>query len=78
MSQLQADPKGAGAGQASVEQVDEFANLLKQNFKPRTERAETEIDNAVTTLVKQALADSSVIRDDVLDTIEEMIARLDE
>jgi type VI secretion system protein ImpC len=78
MSQLQPDPKGAGAGQASVEQVDEFANLLKQNFKPRTERAETEIDNAVTTLVKQALADSSVIRDDVLDTIEEMIARLDE
>ena len=29
------------------------------------------------TLVRQALADTSVIKDDVLDTIEEMIARLD-
>ena len=47
-------------------------------FKPRTERAETEIDNAVNTLVKQALADQNLIKDDVLDTLDEMIARLDE
>ncbi len=33
-------------GQATAE-VDEFSSLLKQSFKPRTERAETEIDNAV-------------------------------
>ena len=31
-----------------------------------------------TTLVTQALKDSSVVKDDVLDTIEEMIARLDQ
>ena len=31
-----------------------------------------------TTLVTQALADSTVVKDQVLDTIEEMIARLDE
>lgn len=76
MSQLQADPKSLE--QTTVQEVEEFASLLKQNFKPRTERAESEIDNAVSTLVRQALADTSVIRDDVLDTIEEMIARLDE
>lgn len=58
--------------------ADEFASLLKQSFKPRTERAATEVENAVTTLVRQALSDTSVIKDDVLDTIEEMIARLDE
>jgi type VI secretion system protein ImpC len=57
---------------------DEFASLLKQSFKPRTERAATEVENAVSTLVQQALADTSLIRDDVLDTIEEMIARIDE
>jgi type VI secretion system protein ImpC len=57
---------------------DEFAGLLKQSFKPRSERAATEVENAVSTLVQQALADTSVIREDVLDTIDEMIARLDE
>ena len=57
---------------------DEFASLLKQSFKPRTERAATEVENAVSTLVQQALADTSLIKDDVLDTIEEMIARIDE
>jgi type VI secretion system protein ImpC len=58
--------------------VEEFASLLKQTFKPRTERASTEVDNAITTLVKTALADTNVIKDDVLDTISEMIQRLDE
>jgi type VI secretion system protein ImpC len=59
-------------------EVEEFATLLKQSFKPRSERAETEVENAVATLVKLALADQSVIKTDVLETIESMIARLDE
>jgi len=57
---------------------EEFANVLKQSFKPRTDRAATEVENAVTTLVREALADTTIIQDDVLDTIESMIARLDE
>src|SRR5262245_55877668 len=63
--------------QTPTSDVDEFAALLKQNFKPRTERAATELDNAVKTLVEQALADTSAIKSDVLDTISEMIAQLD-
>ncbi len=59
-------------------EADEFAELLKQNFKPRTERAASEVENAVQTLVSQALADSTLIKGEVLDTIEEMIARIDE
>jgi type VI secretion system protein ImpC len=62
----------------AVAEADEFAQLLKQNFKPRTERAATEVENAVQTLVSQALADATLIKGEVLDTIEEMIARLDE
>jgi type VI secretion system protein ImpC len=58
--------------------VDEFSALLKQSFKPRTERAATEVENAVSTLVKEALADQNLVSADVLDTIENMIARLDE
>src|SRR3954467_32792 len=66
--------------EASVEtrSPDEFAAVLKQSFKPRSDRAATEVENAVTTLVHQPLADTTVIKDDVLDTIEGMIARLDE
>ncbi len=67
------DPATGGA----TTSVDEFQSLLKQSFKPRTERAATEVENAVTTLVKQALADSSVVKDDILDTITEMIAQID-
>lgn len=66
------------AGVPLVENLDEFASVLKQSFKPRTERAATEVEHGIQTLVTQALADSSVVKDDVIDTIEEMIARLDE
>jgi type VI secretion system protein ImpC len=66
------------APEAEGREVDEFSTLLKQSFKPRSERAATEVENAVTTLVQQALADTSLVKEDVLDTIEEMIARLDE
>src|SRR3974390_1476219 len=64
-------------GPVQVQEADEFATLLKQSFKPRTERAATEVENAVKTLVEQALSDTSLIKSDVLDTLEEMIAQLD-
>jgi type VI secretion system protein ImpC len=38
--------------QTQTRDADEFAALLKQSFKPRTERAATELDNAVKTLVE--------------------------
>jgi type VI secretion system protein ImpC len=63
--------------QTQTRDADEFAALLKQNFRPRTERAATEIDNAVRTLAEQALADASLVKSDVLDTIGDMIAQLD-
>ena len=66
------------AKQAEGPATDDFASLLKQSFKPRTERAATEVENAVTTLVREALKDQAVIKEDVLDTIEEMIARIDQ
>ncbi len=65
------------AGVALAE-ADEFASVLKQTFKPRTERAEVEVENAVSTLVKQALDDETLVKPEVVETIKEMIARLDE
>ncbi|MBM7068828.1 type VI secretion system contractile sheath large subunit [Actibacterium sp. 188UL27-1] len=61
----------------AISEVDEFSALLKQNFKPRSETAATEVENAVGTLVKEALSDSTVIKTDILDTIDEMISKLD-
>jgi type VI secretion system protein ImpC len=72
--ELQSTPAAAPA----VAEADDFAARLKQKFKPRSERAASEVESAVQTLVTQALADSKVIKTEVLDTIEEMIARLDE
>src|ERR1051326_5612210 len=73
--------KAAGSSKEALVETrdpDEFATILKQSFKPRSDRAATEVENAVTTLVREALADTTVIKDDVLDTIDGMIARLDE
>ena len=67
-----------GAKQTEVREAEDFAALLKQSFKPRTERAATEVENAITTLVREALKGETVIKEDVLDTIEDMIARIDE
>ncbi|HXQ05464.1 MAG TPA: type VI secretion system contractile sheath large subunit, partial [Bradyrhizobium sp.] len=41
--------------QTQTRDADEFASLLKQSFKPRTERAASELQNSVKTLVEQAL-----------------------
>jgi type VI secretion system protein ImpC len=75
-SELKRDEDVSGAVQH--QDAQEFSELLKQSFKPRSERAATEVENAINTLVQQALADSSLVKDDVLDTLDEMIARLDE
>jgi type VI secretion system protein ImpC len=73
----EAEAAGA-AGATQTQSPDEFAELLKQSFKPRTERAASDVENAVGILVREALADAEVIKPEVLDTIEELIARLDE
>lgn len=64
---------------AAVEttEAEDFSQLLKESFKPRTPDAATEVENAVSTLVKQALKDQSVVKEDILDTVDEMIAQLD-
>ncbi|HEV7261203.1 MAG TPA: type VI secretion system contractile sheath large subunit [Bosea sp. (in: a-proteobacteria)] len=73
----EAQSQQPGGAAAETRDLDEFASVLKQSFKPKTERAATEVEAGIATLVNQALADQSLIKTDVLDTIEEMIARLD-
>lgn len=70
--------KDAGAGSGALSELDEFSAILKQNFKPRSDVAAKEVENAVSTLVREALADDSLITDDILDTIDAMLAKIDE
>jgi type VI secretion system protein ImpC len=58
-------------------EVNEFASLLNKEFKPQTDSAKSEIENAVKTLAQQALASSQLISTDVVQTINAMIAEID-
>ncbi|MET1415350.1 type VI secretion system contractile sheath large subunit [Roseibium sp. HPY-6] len=76
-----AQKSGAAAGEATSEQSpEEFSSILKQNFriKSENETANELVDNAMSTFLSEALGDQALIKDDVYDTIDEMIAKLDE
>ncbi len=57
--------------------ADEFATVLKQSFRPRSAEAASEIDSAISALAKEALSDQDVVKSDVIQTIEGMIAAID-
>ncbi|MEM8735343.1 MAG: type VI secretion system contractile sheath large subunit, partial [Planctomycetota bacterium] len=56
---------------------DEFSELLSKEFKPRSDGAKEAIENAVQTLAEQLLADTVVVSDDALKTIESLVAEID-
>jgi type VI secretion system protein ImpC len=58
-------------------EADQFASLLQKEFKPKTDRARAEVENAVLTLAQQALRETTVISDDVVGTIKAIIAEID-
>jgi type VI secretion system protein ImpC len=64
------------AGAATV-QVSDFDALLTKQFNPQTDTAKREVEGAVRTLAQQALASTPLISNDVLLTIEAMIAAID-
>jgi type VI secretion system protein ImpC len=66
----------SGAAGVAVE-ADQFASLLQKEFKPKTDRARAEVENAVRTLAEQALRETTVVSDDVVGTIKAIIAEID-
>jgi type VI secretion system protein ImpC len=56
---------------------NDFASLLKKEFKPKTDEAKSAVEQAVQTLAQQALANTQVISGDAIRSIEAMIAALD-
>lgn len=71
-SDAQKEAQAGGTIEAS-----EFEQLLNKEFKPKSEHANAAVKSAVQTLAAQALENASVISDDVLNSIESMIAEID-
>ncbi|MGR3467807.1 MAG: type VI secretion system contractile sheath large subunit [Shimia sp.] len=60
-----------------LNELEDFSAILKQTINPTTEVAEKAIDSALATVVQTAIADQSIIDDDVIDTLQSMIAGID-
>lgn len=71
---LQSQPEVAPVQHSTA---DEFSMLLAQEFKPKTDRAKEAVEVAVRTLAEQVLADSSVVTDDAIKSIQAVIAEID-
>ena len=55
----------------------EFEDLLQKEFRPKSDQAKTAVENAVKTLAQQALANTALVSDDALRSIESIVAELD-
>jgi type VI secretion system protein ImpC len=75
-----ADPNSQQEQQSTVGTIEanEFDALLKKEFKPKTDEASEAIGRAVRTLAEQALAQTTLIRGDVVKTIEAIVAAIDQ
>jgi type VI secretion system protein ImpC len=58
-------------------QYDEFSKLLQKEFRPKSEDARSAVEEAVKTLAAQALDQTKLIGDDVIASIQSIIAELD-
>jgi type VI secretion system protein ImpC len=74
-----AEPNLQRDSQAAIgaTETTEFESLLKKEFKPKTDEAKEAVERAVRTLAEQALSSTSLISNDVVKSIESIIAQLD-
>jgi type VI secretion system protein ImpC len=67
----------AAKSTGDVEEASDFSLLLNREFKPKSDRAKAEVENAVQTLAEYVLKDRSVISDDTIASIQSIIAQID-
>src|SRR4026209_2036265 len=72
-----AEAKTEGAPSGAALEADQLGALLQREFKPKTDRARSEVETAVRTLAEQALRETAVVSDDVIGTIKAIIAEID-
>ena len=71
------ETEAAGGAEATAFGSSDFENLLKKEFRPKSDQAKTAVEQAVKTLAEQALANTALISDDALRTIESIVAQID-
>ncbi len=69
--------KAAAESPVAVATGDEFASLLRKEFKPQSDRAREEVETAVMTLAREALGSSAVVVSDAVASIQNIIAEID-
>jgi len=74
---MAAETELESAPSEDVAEADDFSMLLDKEFRPKSAEAKTAVEKAVSTLAEQALADTAVISDDAVATIESIIAEID-
>ncbi|WP_067676775.1 type VI secretion system contractile sheath large subunit [Tsuneonella dongtanensis] len=67
----------AGAAAQESIAIDDFAELIQRDFKPKNEEGATKIQAAIATLAQQALGDAARMGDDVFSTIDAMVSEID-
>jgi len=74
-----AEEKAEAQAGAEAQTLDAggFSDLLAKEFKPKSDRAKEAVENAVATLAEQVLKDTAVISDDVIESIQAIIAEID-
>jgi len=60
-----------------VQEFSEFSSLLNMEFKPKSDRAKSEVENAVQTLAEYVLKDASIVSEDAINSIQAIIAQID-
>jgi type VI secretion system protein ImpC len=75
MAETQTQAEGAAG--ATAFGGSEFASLLQKEFRPKSDQARTAVEQAVKTLAEQALANTGLISDDALKSIESIVAEID-
>jgi type VI secretion system protein ImpC len=64
-------------GEATAFASSDFENLLKKEFRPKSDQAKSAVEQAVKTLAEQALANTALVSDDALRTIESIVSEID-
>ncbi|MGR3320309.1 MAG: type VI secretion system contractile sheath large subunit [Pseudooceanicola sp.] len=71
------ETEAAGESGATAFGSSDFENLLKKEFRPKSDQAKTAVEQAVKTLAEQALANTDLVSDDALRSIESIVAEID-
>jgi type VI secretion system protein ImpC len=77
MAEKQAVKEAPTAEATEIAEESAFATLLQREFRPQTDQAAQRIEGAVQILAEQALADTTLISDDAIKSIQAMIAVID-